>query len=388
MPVTFPVSDVAQATKRLPVLERQAALSSLLGAGDRKARRRFHWDPPAAPRTRVEALYASDAELVVANDGHAFAQAALEAFYGHYPLAITPDAVWFCLAQGFAHHVGLNAESLRSRFVRHQGKEKLVVDRTDFVLGRPNPWPEAFSAFSDQIATHVGRLRDLVVSDFSTTGPVERAASEVLLMDAFQPYFEYEMRAGCGIPLVTVHGTPADWRSIRRRASALSEFGLESWTKALVPVLDQLVRTADGDVEVDFWRSFFRYQSGSGSAELTGWIDVLFPYLEKFEGGKRRLSENPYIAQWEEGFRKAAARSDWRISDVQGPSIGSIPGSIASAPVRYVQYPAATVHLLRFVAGLFGVVQDPVSGTLAPEFGWAVVEELEEPSDALAPLAV
>jgi hypothetical protein len=30
---------------------------------------------------------------------------------------------------------------------------------------------------------------------------------------------------------------------------------------------------------------------------------------------------------------------------------------------------------LRFVAGLFGVAQDPTSGALHPEFGWAIVHE-------------
>ena len=32
-------------------------------------------------------------------------------------------------------------------------------------------------------------------------------------------------------------------------------------------------------------------------------------------------------------------------------------------------------HHLRFVGGLFGVVQNLESGALAPEFGWGVVHE-------------
>ena len=44
------------------------------------------------------------------------------------------------------------------------------------------------------------------------------AAFDVSLMDAFQGYFEYEMRAGCGIPEFTVLGTEADWQSIRSRS--------------------------------------------------------------------------------------------------------------------------------------------------------------------------
>jgi len=37
----------------------------------------------------------------------------------------------------------------------------LVVERPDFQLGHDNPWPETFAAFSEQIAAHVGKARDL-----------------------------------------------------------------------------------------------------------------------------------------------------------------------------------------------------------------------------------
>lgn len=380
MTITFSVSEEKKPAAILTGLDRAEALPGLLGAGPRTVRRRFHWEPPAPPRARVEALYTSDTRLVIAKDEHAFASAAKEAFYGHFPLVITPDAVWFCIAQGFASHIALNAEALRERLVRHQGKEKLIVTRSDFFLGKQNPWPEAFAAFSEQIAAHVGKLRDLVVADFSTTGPVERAASEVLLMDAFQPYFEYDMRAGCGIPSITLEGDAEDWRSIARRTKMLSEFGLEWWTDVLSPILDEIVRTAEGRVDAAFWRSFFRYQSGSGPAELTGWINVLFPYLQKVENTERSYFSNPHISQWEAGFREAEARPDWRIGTPRGPSIGALPGSIASAPVHYVQYPQGSEHALRFVAGMFGVVQDPGRGTVAPEFGWAVVEEERAPA--------
>jgi len=32
-------------------------------------------------------------------------------------------------------------------------------------------------------------------------------------------------------------------------------------------------------------------------------------------------------------------------------------------------------HPLRFVAGMFGVTQDPATLALAPELGWAIVHE-------------
>jgi hypothetical protein len=375
MGITLAVSDVDRPSELKARLDRATALPALLGAGvDVPDRPRMPWQKPP-PGRLIEALSANDARLVSATDAHAFVQAAHDAFYEHYPLVLSPDAVWFCLAQGFAHHVALHAEELRARLVRHQGKKKLVVERRDFFLGQPNPWPEAFAAFSEQIAANVGRLRDLVVADFSTTGPVERAASEVLLMDAFQPYFEYEMRAGCGIPAITLLGTPDDWRSIRRRAAMLSEFGLEWWTKALLPVLDEIVRASEGHVDRGFWRSFFRYQSGSGPSEMTGWILVLFPYLKEHGPRGEQMVASRHIASWEKGLRIAEARTSWMF-EAEGPALGAIPASVASAPVRFIDVRDGSEYAPRFVAGLFGVMQAEETAALSPEFGWAVVKDV------------
>jgi hypothetical protein len=336
---TFAVSKVERA-KPKPSLDRAAALANVLS------------------KTRVEQVYESAARLVICNNMHPFVQMAHDAFYEHRPIAISPDAVWFCIAQGFANHVNLHAEELRHHFVKHEGKVTLVVERPDFALGKHNPWPEAFAAFSDQIAGHVGKRRDLVVADFSTTGPLERAATEVVLMDAFQAYFNYAMMFGCGIPAITLLGTPDDWRSIRRRAQMLSEFGLEDWTSALLPVLDRIVATAEGVDDPAFWLSFFHYDSSSMGSALSGWITVLFPYLKE---GAAKLVPNPHMAQWKNLLGKRTG----------GPYVGSIPSGLASAPVKLTDVRTGESTEMRFIAGMFGVVEN--RGVLSPEFGWAIV---------------
>ena len=367
-------SDVADTL--MPAVDRAVAIPSLLGGPRAKPPSR-RTAPSLAPARTIEATWKSDARLVSANDTNAFAQAAHDAFYLHHPLRITPDAIWFCLAHGFAQHVNQNAETLRKRFVQHDGKEKLVVERADFELGKENPWPEAFAAFSGQIGARVGKLRELVVADFSTTGPVERAATEVLLMDAFQAYFEYEMMFGCGIPSIVLEGTPADWKSVRERASALGEFGLAGWTAALLPVLKEIERSAAGHPDTDFWRSFFRYQSGSGPSELTGWLLVLFPYIHVWTGPDKKLAWNPYLQTWQKAWQLAEERGKARIRSPEGPGLGAIPTSIASAPVKLTDVRDGSTTQLRFVAGMLGVTQDEATRALAPEFGWAIVHDVE-----------
>lgn len=339
---------------------------------ERKPKQELAWRESVASllNLRVEQMCTCDKPLVAADTHHPLAKAAHDAFYEHYPLVLSPDAIWFCLANGFAQHMSMHSEELRARFVSHADKKKIIVERTDFALGQKNPWPEAFAAFSSQVATYVGKVHSLLAAEFSTTKPVHKAAYDVLVMDSFQSYFEYEMRAGCGIPSITLTGTVDDWKSVRTRAAALGEYGLDTWTRALLPILDQFVRAAQDDVDRDFWRSFFRYESGSGGAELTGWILALFPYLQDHT---KKLVLNQYIATWHDRWLAADKRTDWRKMPGNGAYLGMIPSGIASAPVKFTDVRTNESTELRFVGGMFGVTQDRTTLALEPAFGWAIV---------------
>ncbi len=118
----------------------------------------------------------------------------------HRPLCLSPDIVWLMIIQGVANHINANADELRPKLVSHLGKPTIEVRRDDFVKGSPeNPWPEVFSEFSTQIRDHVGASIEQFVPAFSTTGPVERAAAEVVLLDGMRSYFEYVVRLPAGL---------------------------------------------------------------------------------------------------------------------------------------------------------------------------------------------
>lgn len=331
----------------------------------------------------VEAMHCTAPMLVSCDTRHAFVKAAHDAFYDHHPLVIRPDDIWLCIVQGFAAHVGQNVEALRSRFVAHEGKQRLVVDRHDFVLGRPNPWPEVFEAFSAQIGERVGAAGHLVGVRFSTTTPTEAAAFDVCLMDTFKGYFDYELRCGCGIPEIRLLGTPQDWASMIPRVKRLARDGLQTWSETLCAVLEKIGRAAQGEVDLDFWRSFFRYESGSGPSEMTGWIVTLFPYLI-VDWQTEALGVNKYLERWKARFDAASARSGWLRPDMppEGPGIGAVPQALASAPLRCVDVRTGLASELLLVAGMFGVAQDSESGALSPAFGWAVVHDVPQAPDA------
>ena len=121
-----------------------------------------------------------------------FLRALHTSFDNHLPLTLSPDDVWVAIAQGFSAHVNANAEELRHQFVAHEGQKYIEIQRDFFVKGSPdNDWMGGFAEFSDKIAEYIGKKRDLLVSSFTTTGPVEKAVSEVILMDAMKAYFTY-----------------------------------------------------------------------------------------------------------------------------------------------------------------------------------------------------
>jgi hypothetical protein len=338
MSVTFEVSEVAK--------PQAAAHKRTVGALD-------------AIRSRLKShAEASAANLggLVATKVHPFVEAAHIAFNDHVALSISPDDVWLCIAQAFAHHIDTHAEELRDRFVKHAGKAEIVVIRDEFLRGSPgNDWPGVFGEFSDAIAKHVGKQRDLVVASFSTTGPVERAASEVVLMSAMKQYFKYIVETRCGIPQITLLGTPDDWRSIRQRAAVLAEYGLESWVRELSPILDQLCEAAEGRPDRAMWQSFYKFKSGSGGDHATGWINVLFPYLRRQGSGE--LEANPHVSSWRNGY---------------GPEPSAFPSGLSSAPFIW-KYLGSKLPM-EFVAGFVAVSQDPVTLGVRPAIGWAVCD--------------
>ena len=188
---------------------------------------------------------------------NSFVEAVQKAYQSHYPLVLSPDIIWQCVAQGFAIHVNKNAEKLRHMFVAHEGKKKLVVRRDDFVKGSPdNDWEQAFGTFSDKIRENIGdEIHGLLTPEFSTTGPVEKASSQVVLMNIFKEYFEYRVRTLCGIPSITLEGTVEDWKMLREKTISLSRFDLHWWTDAVKPILDEFVKASSGEVNKEFWQN-------------------------------------------------------------------------------------------------------------------------------------
>lgn len=309
--------------------------------------------------TKIESHARIFSPLLATGQGNenAFLQAANLAYSFHYPLTITPDVIWLLIAQGFAQHINQNAERFRSRFVQHEGKRIIRVERDGFVKGSPlNDWEGVFSEFSDKIKEIVGEERhSLVVQNFSTTGILEKAAFEVTLMDALQAYFDYRVSTRCGIPYYNIVGEVDDWVRLRDAAMRLSEFDLEWWIRPLTALLDEFIRAAQGNSS-DYWESFFKMNNKSGGPFIDGHITALFPYLYE----DNVLQVNSWLLE------RPSGSGDGFTSD-------QVPVALSVAPFIWEYYRSEIP--MEFVAGLVGISQNVNDFSLKPEMAWAVREK-------------
>jgi hypothetical protein len=341
-------------------------------------------------------------------------------FVGHRPVSLSPDIVWLTLCQGVVHHLRANSNEVASRIGIPLSQAAIRVRRDEFVKGSPeNPWPEVFAELATRAVGHLGTA-DLFSAEFSTTGVIERAVRDVLLLGALQPFCSYTLRTLCGIPSLTLEGTADDWRLLTSCVRRFAALGLEWWVILLLPLLEQFVAAAEGRVEKEFWRSIYKYHDGSGRYDVHGWITLFFPYLKDDGDGTaarpnrvakeafdliRSAGESPAAdgmgcptaLDWrslcellakntgdhgpagvdadeeqdeDPPYLQAVVFPDERDSGYGGIRTGHFPGGLVRVPLTWAYL--NTEYPMEFLAGFVGVRQNRGTLHLRPEIGWAV----------------
>lgn len=302
-----------------------------------------------------------DAPKQLVNFGtHSFLQGMYRAYAEHRPFVLSPDMLWLLISQGFATHVDIHAEELRSQIVDHSGKTSLIIMDNRIRIDDPDaPWEELFPQFADSMRAYTKNgIIDLLTADFSTTTPTSRIASQITVMKAMENYFEYiYIYAVCGIPEVTLLGTPEDWQKILDKTRQLARYNLSWWVDEMVPVLENIVETSKGKIDRDFWRSMFKIHdtgpigcspsSANGKRYFDGWIVKFFPY------------DN-------EGNRNDLHQIEDRIE---------LPDEIVKTDLKYqIILPNGAILTipLELWAGFIGLEQDPATFALTPTIGWMI----------------
>ena len=289
-----------------------------------------------------------------------FFKGMIEAFADHRPVVLSPDVVWLLICQGFAHHVNYNPEQLRDLFVDHEGKIDLVVESKKNVLIETAHWDSIVNGFAQQIKENTkGEIADVITTEFSTTGVNEHMASQIVLMETVKAYFEYIVMYGvCGIPSVTLTGTPEDWQSVLERTRKLETYGLGWWVSELEPILKEFVNASKGKPDSEFWRSIVKkYRPGEmrgpgcgmdlGSTDFDGWFLKFLPYDEK--------GRTPEKVKINHSMQPEMVRTDFKYI-----VFNDFTGELES------------VTQMEFWAGIVGMDIDPVTYTMTPKIGWFV----------------
>ena len=76
-------------------------------------------------------------------------------------------------------------------------------------------------------------------------------------MDVFKQYFNYQvMYIVCGIPYITLTGTPQDWQHVLSKTQKLKAYqGIAPWIEKLEPILKEFVAASEGKPRQVFWQS-------------------------------------------------------------------------------------------------------------------------------------
>ena len=291
-------------------------------------------------------------------------QGLIQAYKNHYPIVISPDMIWLMFLQGYSRFMEKYSELVREKYVNFQGKKDLKIDRREFTpyTAPSEVWDGIMKEFIEKIGKHVGKdVIDVLESNFSTTNMISKVTSHVSIMSAMKQYFTYRvLMAGCGISSITLEGSIEDWIKIKSKMEFLSDKALKWWTKHLIPIIDNIIKTKQYYHEncklspelIEFWKGMIRLK-GKGDMydphKIDGWIVKFIPNL-----------------------------------DVQPPTIydelyeTNVPDQIISCPMELIWLNingTKTEFKCSLASGFYGMEQNKETFAVRPVIGYAIVVE-------------
>ena len=232
---------------------------------------------------RTVAIGAND-EIYVTGDFGLFG-AVFEAYNHHWNLKVSPDDFWIPVAVRIGSKINNVAKSnkVRDFFVDFEGKKKISVETdADTIYGVDYVW--LFEKFSEKIKENIkkDKYNELMTSNFSTTTPVSKIASQINIMASLQEFFEFRMVLGCGIKGVEMLGNLEDWQQLIMKIDKLAklfsplekELKISGWLKHVRMVYVKLVETFERNPDQDWWSKIIsKVPLGSGrQTQYEGWL--------------------------------------------------------------------------------------------------------------------
>ena len=299
-----------------------------------------------------------------------FFKCIVQAYADHRPLVLSPDMVWLIISQGFSRYVNAHTEEMRDLLVFHEGKMELVTLSNNNIFSPSADWELLLNDFSTCIANNTkGELADLMTANFTTTGITERIASQISLMDVVKHYFIYtRISAACGIPSITLKGSPFDWQKVLEKARSLRKYKLEKWSDDLVAILQEFVEASRGNPNQKFWQGIVKKKrvnqlktdnscdpDPAKMTKLDGWFLKFFPNAD---------GETPDKVVWNHDMPTEMVHVNFR--------------QVLTDPATGVPLDTIPIQLW---AGFVGIEEDAQTRALTPKIGWLARIGDEESDD-------
>eukprot|EP01083_Nonionella_stella_P205287 747691_1 len=301
-----------------------------------------------------------------------FISALHASFMQHLPFQLRPDDIWIIIAQGIATHIELNAEKLRETFVAFDDKQEIIVrDDSLDINSSDNDWSSVLNQFEAGCRKLSNdKVVDLITSNFSTTTPTAKAASQCVLFKALSEYISFRTCTNSGIPNITLIGSVQDWKKIQNKCEQLKQMniGLDFWLQHLVPIVENIVKTvvflsqnkdkASEKELIQFWDSIYSFNSESGGCTVSGWAKTLFPYLSEqdWRSGQTCTVQNHEL--------------DWQKNRWANVSPGDFPATYSMCPMIW-DYLGKSIKCGMY-GGIVGIAQQAKTGCMAPMIGWII----------------
>lgn len=315
----------------------------------------------------------SSSTKLVPLSGNGLIQTIYLCYAKHYPLVLSPDAIWMTIAQGVSTHINVEFKTLKSKLFTNE-KPKVIEVRNDSLDFGAKYWQQLIGSLSDSTRKYTQKdMYDFLVPTFSTTTSTIHTAFESNLLYAFKEAFTYVGMSGCGIPYITLTGTKQDWIEIKERLIQLDKIGLGYWRKELEPVMDEFIAVYENKRNELFWKNIIKEYSDYGEFAISGWIIKFFPYKEVYRNGV----EDPESGNYR--LERVYEKNEFLEGDKYlycNLSTGSFPTYKSEAKIIYKNYFRNETTNMYLYSGIMAAKQYE-DGSLKPWVTWGISSEKE-----------
>lgn len=294
----------------------------------------------------------------------------ISAYNEHHNIVLRPENFWIAVLTQFSQFVNANSEKLRNTFVNFEGKKELVI--LDVGTLRNAPYDRMTTRMTEQIAANLkdASVREWILPSFSTTTSNDTVVCSAVMMATMQKYFDYKFVLRCGIPSVTLLGTPDDYKNLAARIDRLLEFDVGTnlmvkWHAMLKPIFGELINASQGKHNPEFWSKVCsNHGGGSGPSYISGWVSAFCVFNEngKWQGDNFDLPSR--------SGKKDKERSAYPLIDAD-----DIPTGLVTVPVKVDDN--FVLYQTHMIAGSFALdLVDPT--TIQPRLDWCIALDDEE----------